>query len=94
MVYAPKLLLMNDLDLARNFCNKHEPMAPERIHQLLNDVVAYCAENGISQAEFARRLGIQRSQLHDWIKGRREPTGERVLAIIEELRKKPRKKKS
>ena len=39
----------------------------DRIRKILDD-------NHITQAEFARRIGIQPSTINMWLKGTREPT--------------------
>lgn len=58
-----------------------------RVHHvevLLVDVAAIRAETGLSQAEFARSIGVAKGTLLNWEQGRRQPTGpaQVLLAMI------------
>lgn len=48
------------------------------------DVVAIRASTGLSQAEFARSIGVAKGTLLNWEHGRRQPTGpaQVLLAMI------------
>lgn len=48
------------------------------------DVVAVRAKTGLSQAEFARSIGVAKGTLLNWEHGRRSPTGpaQVLLALI------------
>ena len=50
----------------------------------LVDVAAIRAETGLSQAEFARSIGVAKGTLLNWEQGRRQPTGpaQVLLAMI------------
>ncbi|HEX2245099.1 MAG TPA: helix-turn-helix domain-containing protein [Gammaproteobacteria bacterium] len=37
--------------------------------------VAACASTGLSQAEFAKLLGVSKRTLQEWEQGRKQPTG-------------------
>ena|ERR1700730_3774637 len=67
------------------------PMAPERVRKLINELKEYSRRHEIKQIELASMLGIKPQQLNDWFNGRREPTAERVLHIMELLKRKPSK---
>ncbi|MEE4210401.1 MAG: helix-turn-helix domain-containing protein [Parvularcula sp.] len=59
-----------------------------RVHQVEVpevDVVAIRAKTGLSQAEFARSIGVAKGTLLNWEHGRRRPTGPGrvLLAMIE-----------
>jgi putative transcriptional regulator len=63
-----------------------------RVHRLKlpePDVVAIRARSGLSQAEFARSIGVAVGTLRGWEQGRRRPEGPArvLLALIE---KRPR----
>ena len=58
-----------------------------RVHHVevpLVDVAAIRAETGLSQAEFARSIGVAKGTLLNWEQGRRQPTGpaQVLLAMI------------
>lgn len=58
-----------------------------RVHQVevpSVDVVAIRAKTGMSQAEFARSIGVAKGTLLNWEHGRRHPTGpaQVLLAMI------------
>ncbi|QIG52770.1 helix-turn-helix domain-containing protein [Altererythrobacter sp. BO-6] len=58
-----------------------------RVHQVdvpEVDVVAIRARTGLSQAEFARSIGVAKGTLLNWEHGRRQPTGpaQVLLAMI------------
>lgn len=55
-----------------------------RVHRIEpGSVVAVRAKTGLSQSEFAKRLGISLNTLQNWEQGRRQPTGPaRVLLKI------------
>lgn len=42
----------------------------------------FLAEQGISQAAFARELGVTRSAVNQWLSGRAVPSGAMALTII------------
>lgn len=44
-------------------------------------LLAWLERKGWSQAELARRLGVPRSQVNDWIKGRRPPPCDIAVTI-------------
>ena len=52
------------------------------VHQV--DVAAIRAETGLSQADFARSIGVAKGTLLNWEHGRRQPTGpaQVLLAMI------------
>lgn len=59
-----------------------------RVHQVAIpavDVAAVRASTGLSQAAFARSIGVAKGTLLNWEHGRRRPTGpaQVLLAIIE-----------
>lgn len=49
------------------------------------DVASIRARTGLSQAQFARSIGVARSTLLNWEQGRRRPTGpaQVLLALID-----------
>lgn len=58
-----------------------------RVHQVevpAVDVAAIRASTGLSQAEFARSIGVAKGTLLNWEHGRRQPTGpaQVLLAMI------------
>lgn len=58
-----------------------------RVHQIAVpevDVAAIRAKTGLSQAEFARSIGVAKGTLLNWEHGRRHPTGpaQVLLAMI------------
>ncbi|MCB1468570.1 MAG: helix-turn-helix domain-containing protein, partial [Rhizobiaceae bacterium] len=58
-----------------------------RVHQVEVpdvDVAAIRARTGLSQAEFARSIGVAKGTLLNWEHGRRQPTGpaQVLLAMI------------
>ncbi len=58
-----------------------------RVHQVKVpsvDVAAIRAKTGLSQAEFARSIGVAKGTLLNWEHGRRQPTGpaQVLLAMI------------
>ncbi len=58
-----------------------------RVHQVQVpqvDVVAIRAKTGLSQAEFARSIGVAKGTLLNWEHGRRQPSGpaQVLLAMI------------
>lgn len=58
-----------------------------RVHQVEVpdvDVAAIRAKTGLSQAEFARSIGVAKGTLLNWEHGRRQPTGpaQVLLAMI------------
>lgn len=58
-----------------------------RVHQVevpSVDVAAIRAKTGLSQAEFARSIGVAKGTLLNWEHGRRQPTGpaQVLLAMI------------
>ncbi|MBH9536968.1 NadS family protein [Novosphingopyxis sp. YJ-S2-01] len=61
--------------------------AEARVHHVevpVVDVAAIRAETGLSQAEFARSIGVAKGTLLNWEHGRRQPTGpaQVLLAMI------------
>lgn len=70
--------------------NKLGRMAPARVQKLLADLKAYGERNSFKQTELAEKLGIGPQQLNDWFRGRREPTTERALQIIELIKSDPK----
>jgi DNA-binding transcriptional regulator YdaS (Cro superfamily) len=44
-----------------------------------------CDERG-GQAEAARRIGVSRQRVNDWLAGRVKPSGEQVLALLDFLK--------
>jgi putative transcriptional regulator len=59
---------------------------PARVHQVDvpdTDVPAIRARSGLSQAEFARQIGVPKGTLVNWEQGRRRPDGPaRVLLAL------------
>lgn len=47
-------------------------------------LLAWLERKGWSQAELARRLGVERGQVNDWVKGRRPPPPD-LAGMIEVL---------
>ena len=57
---------------------------------LVQEVMEWCESNGVKQVELANMLGVSKQLVTEWVKGRRFPLGEEVLAMQEFLRNKPR----
>jgi transcriptional regulator with XRE-family HTH domain len=54
----------------------------------------YARQNGITQRKLAQMLGIKPQQLNDWLQGRREPTPEMILFIVEMLNQPAKRRKA
>jgi len=63
---------------------------PERTSKLLSELKTWCDTNRVKQVELARMLGVTPQGVTEWFKGRNQPTGEQVLAMLEILNKKSR----
>lgn len=77
--------LMTGLNEALAFANGDETGARvQRIAVPTVDVAAVRARTGLSQAAFARSIGVARGTLLNWEQGRRHPTGpaQVLLAMI------------
>lgn len=57
-------------------------MVPSNVAKL---IVARRDELDISDAELARRIGVTRSQIHDWVHGEHEPTLSSLRRIAKAL---------
>lgn len=70
---------------AKSFSQSHTANA--RVHEISVpniDVAQVRAKTGLSQAEFARSIGVAKGTLLNWEHGRRNPTGpaQVLLALI------------
>lgn len=77
--------LMEGLNEALEFAAGHEAGAVvHRIEVPDVDVAAIRATTGLSQAQFARSIGVAKGTLLNWEQGRRRPTGpaQVLLAMI------------
>jgi DNA-binding transcriptional regulator YiaG len=63
---------------------------PERTAKLLTELKTWCHTNRVKQVELAKMLGVTPQGVTEWFKGRNQPTGEQVLAMLEILKKKSR----
>ena len=68
-------------------------MAPQRVRQIMVELKEYGLRHDLTQRQLAAMIGIKPQQLNDWLNGRREPTAERLLVVLEVLRRKPPKPK-
>jgi DNA-binding transcriptional regulator YiaG len=68
-------------------------MATERVDQLLADVWQWAKKHGINQSELAALLGVLPSHVTEWKKGRSRPSGENVLAMLDLIKTKPKRKR-
>jgi DNA-binding transcriptional regulator YiaG len=73
---------------SKNYRTRRE-MAPERVRKIMSELKDYADRYSIKQRQIAQMLGIKPQQLNDWLQGRREPTAERMLEILELLKRKP-----
>jgi DNA-binding transcriptional regulator YiaG len=64
-------------------------MSPERTQRLITEIKAWCEAHQIKQVELARRLSVSPQLVTEWIKGRKQPTGEQALHMLELLKAKP-----
>jgi hypothetical protein len=55
--------------------------------------IALAALWQIKQVELAQSLGVSPQLVTEWIKGRKHPTGEQALAMLELIKSKPKAKK-
>jgi DNA-binding transcriptional regulator YiaG len=72
---------------------KRPEMAPQRVRQIMVELKEYGLRHDLTQRQLASMIGIKPQQLNDWLNGRREPTAERLLVVLEVLRRKPPKPK-
>lgn len=68
-------------------------MSAERTQRLIAEVKLWCEEHQIKQVELAQSLGVSPQLVTEWIKGRKHPTGEQALAMLELIKSKPKAKK-
>jgi hypothetical protein len=61
-------------------------MPKQRTAQLLEVLKAWCAEKWGRQQKVAKILGVGSSTVPDWLSGRRQPTAEQALALVELMR--------
>jgi DNA-binding transcriptional regulator YiaG len=69
----------------------YDPEMPPKTDQLLAEAKDWCEKNGVSRSELARRLGVGRSAVSDWYAGRKTPTGEQCLTMLEIVRPNPKR---
>ena len=58
----------------------------QRTTQLLKTLKAWCEKKYGRQSEVAKILGVRPSTVSDWFAGRKQLTGDQVLAIQDLLR--------
>ena len=68
------------------------PPKNPRVRKLLDELQQWCAQEWGRQSEVARMLGVFPQAVSDWFLGKKQPTGEQVLAIQEFLRAQRRRK--
>ena len=69
-------------------------MAPSDVEKLIEDLRAWVDAEYGRRAELARKLGVSRQRVTDWLSGRLTPDLEHGLAILKILRQSARRKRS
>jgi predicted transcriptional regulator len=75
-----------------DFCERfvYDLGVPPKTEKLLAEIKAWCEANEIKQVQLAGMLGVKRSAVTDWYAGRKTPTAEQVLTMLELLKTKPK----
>jgi len=60
--------------------NYSQTLMPPHTDKLLARLRTFC-DQGTSQAEVARQVGVSRQRINDWLAGRVQMTGEQALAL-------------
>jgi predicted XRE-type DNA-binding protein len=68
-------------------------MADHEVQNLMNQLLAWLNEKGVSQAELSRQLGVRRQRVNDWLTGRTIPRLQEGLKIQAFLKKQKRMSK-
>ena len=74
--------LLEAIEIAQG---KRKPAAIHYVEVPSTNIPAICARTGLSQAEFARSIGVKKATLLNWEQNRRKPDGPArvLLALID-----------
>ena len=68
-------------------------MAPSEVEKLMGELRAWVDAEYGRRADLARELGVPRQRITDWLSGRKAPTLEQGLAILEFLKQQRRRRR-
>src|ERR1700730_14459440 len=71
---------------------QYRKMTDDEIQRVINELKEWAGEEYGGQAELARKLGVSRQRVNDWLTGKRTPELNAWLKIQTFLRKKRRKR--
>src|SRR5512134_3181794 len=65
----------NSRDLEAELLESVRQMTAGKVHAVMSPVISARKKTGLSQAEFAKLLGVSVRTLQEWEQGRRQPSG-------------------
>lgn len=75
----------NSRDMEAELLKSVKQMVAKKGHVVMSPVISARKKSGLSQAEFAKLLGVSVRTLQEWEQGRRQPSGaaKTLIAIAE-----------
>ena len=75
----------NSRDLEAELLESVRQMTAGKVHTVMSPVISARKKTGLSQAEFAKLLGVSVRTLQEWEQGRRQPSGaaKTLIAVAE-----------